>query len=195
DPTATTGQTISLNESRESEINSVLEILRSRALFEITVDRIGPARVLGGDALEEGVTAAEVAKYRERAIERLAKSSQIYAVRRSSIISVSCKARSPELAQEIVRTLMDAYLERHLDANRTAGSLPFFTEQAELLRTQLVEAEAELLRRKNGMKLTSVEGERANLLAAIASVDADILTTERERAGSAARRQELQDSL
>ena len=32
DPTATTGQTVAVNESRTSEINSVLEILKSRLM-------------------------------------------------------------------------------------------------------------------------------------------------------------------
>ena len=42
DPTATTGQVISIGQSRESEINSELEILKSRALALKIVDAIGP---------------------------------------------------------------------------------------------------------------------------------------------------------
>ncbi len=41
DPTATTGQTVQLADSREREIFSVLELLRSRALFENVVDQLG----------------------------------------------------------------------------------------------------------------------------------------------------------
>lgn len=41
DPTATTGQTVQLADSREREITSVLELLRSRALFEKVVDQLG----------------------------------------------------------------------------------------------------------------------------------------------------------
>jgi len=40
-PTATTGQIISMGQSRKSEINSELEVLRSRALAEKVVDAIG----------------------------------------------------------------------------------------------------------------------------------------------------------
>ena len=46
DPTATTGQTISIGQSRESEINSELEILKSRELAERVVDKIGPKAFL-----------------------------------------------------------------------------------------------------------------------------------------------------
>ena len=45
DPTATLGQDsiIAVPQSRESEINSVVEILQSRILLEKVVDALGPA--------------------------------------------------------------------------------------------------------------------------------------------------------
>lgn len=46
DPTATTGQTVQLADSREREITSVLELLRSRALFEKVVDEVGVDSIL-----------------------------------------------------------------------------------------------------------------------------------------------------
>ncbi len=46
DPTATTGQTVSLSESREREINSILELLRSRELCEQVVDKLGVDNIL-----------------------------------------------------------------------------------------------------------------------------------------------------
>src|SRR5215510_9290552 len=41
DPTATTGQIIPVSVSRESEVASVLEMLRSRVMIEKLVDEIG----------------------------------------------------------------------------------------------------------------------------------------------------------
>ena len=46
DPTATTGQVIQLGQTRESEINSELDILKSRELALKVVDAIGPAKFL-----------------------------------------------------------------------------------------------------------------------------------------------------
>jgi len=46
DPTATTGQTVQLADSREREIYSVLELLRSRALYEKVVDQLGVDSIL-----------------------------------------------------------------------------------------------------------------------------------------------------
>jgi uncharacterized protein involved in exopolysaccharide biosynthesis len=46
DPTATTGQVISLGHTRENEINSELDILKSRELAVKVVDAIGPEKFL-----------------------------------------------------------------------------------------------------------------------------------------------------
>lgn len=46
DPTATTGQMVSLADSREREIVSALELLRTRALFEEVVDELGVDKIL-----------------------------------------------------------------------------------------------------------------------------------------------------
>lgn len=46
DPTATTGDTVQLQASRESEINSVMEMLHGRALSERVVERLGVDTVL-----------------------------------------------------------------------------------------------------------------------------------------------------
>jgi len=72
DPTATTGQVISIGQSRESEINSELEILKSRELAEKVVDTIGPKvflEPLDERALGEG-SSLRAAQDRFRAIRK-----------------------------------------------------------------------------------------------------------------------------
>src|SRR4051812_47968052 len=51
DPTATTGQTVSIYESRESEINSILEVLRSREVTGGVVDVLGVNAILHAGAI------------------------------------------------------------------------------------------------------------------------------------------------
>ena len=46
DPTATTRQIMPVSVSRETEVNSVLEMLRSRVIIEKLVDEIGPDAIL-----------------------------------------------------------------------------------------------------------------------------------------------------
>ena len=47
DPTATMGQTISIYEARETELNSVADVLGSRSVLELVVDRLGAETILG----------------------------------------------------------------------------------------------------------------------------------------------------
>lgn len=58
DPTATMGQNISVQDSRETELNSVLGVLRSRAVSEAVVDRLGADVVLGKVPPQTGAGAA-----------------------------------------------------------------------------------------------------------------------------------------
>ena len=48
DPTVTTGQVMGIGQSREIEINSEMEILKSRELAERVTDTFGPKVILGG---------------------------------------------------------------------------------------------------------------------------------------------------
>jgi uncharacterized protein involved in exopolysaccharide biosynthesis len=54
DPTATTGQVISVGPSRDSEINSEIEILKSRELAQKVVDAVGPKAILEGIESKSG---------------------------------------------------------------------------------------------------------------------------------------------
>ena len=56
DPTASGGQMVALYESRESEINSLIEILRSRAILDRVVAELGPEYVLFGDPVADAAS-------------------------------------------------------------------------------------------------------------------------------------------
>jgi uncharacterized protein involved in exopolysaccharide biosynthesis len=150
DPTATTttGQTISYYDSRESEINSVLDVLQSRIITERVVDHIGPEEILNGGS------------NREQAIRTLTKTVFVSHAKKSSVISIACRARSPELAQHIVDTFVSVFNEEHLRVNRTEGSHQFFADQADALQKQLIEARKQLADAKSAVGLVSLEGQR-----------------------------------
>jgi polysaccharide biosynthesis protein PslE len=55
DPTATLGATpmLAIQQTRENEINSIIEIIHSRVLIDKVVDAIGPAVILGSEPFHE----------------------------------------------------------------------------------------------------------------------------------------------
>ena len=175
DPTATMNEVINVNDSRESEINSELEILRSRVLLEDVVERLGPNDVLSrsADNSQAGTIVAQLKAARtwlsgdislaERAVTKLEKSIEISSPRKSNVLRVTCKAGDPKQAQRILQAFLDSYMIRHAEANRTQGSHEFFADQSEILRVQLAKADADLSDAKNRIGMASVDGQRENV--------------------------------
>jgi uncharacterized protein involved in exopolysaccharide biosynthesis len=194
DPTATMHETISVNESRESEINSELEILRSRALLEDVVAQLGADEVLAdGPASEAGwmdslklpVEAASTwlngsVSADEKAVTKLEKSISITSPRKSSVLIVKCKASDPRKAQLILDSFVGAYQVRHGKANRTAGSYDFFVTQAKLVDEQLAAAKQELRDAKSEDGVASIEGQRLNVETQANAIEVAILENQRE---------------
>ena len=184
DPTATTaGQIVSLSGNRESEINSVLEVLRSRSIIERVFETITP------DAAQMS------AGNRERAVSSLLKDISIYSPKASSVIVLTYKTGSPELAQNTLNTLLDVSLKEHLRVNRTSGSYKFFDEQADLLKKQLDEAGEALRDAKNRYGLVTLEGRRAALEQQLGSVKSQLRESEAGFAASEAKSGNLQKNV
>ena len=171
DPTATLGQNpiVAIPQSREREINSVVEILHSRTRVEKVVDALGPKEIIGRDD-------------REKAIRRVAKKLKIEAAKKSSVINVTFRGPTPELCQSVVAKLIDTYLDEHGRLNRTHGSHEFFVEQTRRLREKLSRNEAALRDLKNETGLASPAAQRKQLVTRIGRLEDDLLKTEELRA-------------
>jgi uncharacterized protein involved in exopolysaccharide biosynthesis len=213
DPTATTGQRIDVFESRENEINSVLEILRSRALLEKVVDDVGVAKILDQPKPtdDEGVLAQanlsplgvvsshilsqDEISDREQAIRELGDSVHMFAGEKSSVITVRSESRSPELAQDIAQAFVDRFMEEHLRVTRTEGSQEFFAEQAAYLEQQWDEAASELSRAKNELGVISISAQRDLIQKQLGDLTDQQTKTESELAAANARVGELKKTL
>jgi uncharacterized protein involved in exopolysaccharide biosynthesis len=175
DPTATTNDVINVNESREGEINSELEILRARVLLEDVVENLGADDVLSHESKKgwlstliaplvalKTLLAGDVGPT-EKAVIKLQKTLVVTSPKKSNVVLIKCKANDPARAQRILSTFVSAYLVRHGQANRTVGSYEFFVDQSELLHNQLTKVQEELRDDKNLNGLLSIEGQRDNL--------------------------------
>lgn len=174
DPTATTGQVMPISVSRETEVNSVLEMLRSRVMIEKLVDEIGPDVILRPATTETSsvpqtssmlsnlasMIELDPVSDREKAVSRVMKQLDVAVEKKSDVITVSGTAKSPELAQLIVAKFINIYLGAHVQMHRTAGSQTFFAEQTQLLQKHLSDALAKLCTAKNEMGVVSVEAQR-----------------------------------
>ena len=102
DPTVNIGQTVATSESREREMNSILEILGSRELLDRVVDEIGPAEILatGPAPAEQGEDLPDDQHARDRAVRELAKRITSELSKDSNVVNVSSRAADPHLAQK-----------------------------------------------------------------------------------------------
>ena len=193
DPTATTGETITLQKTQTDEINSALNLLSSRAVLEKVAERVGAKRIiedLPSGSSKSDAAAKSASQIRQAldsasaklagvlqtlrlydpgsdldmAVRRLQNGVTTFAPKESTIISVKYSAASPELAHDVVDAVTAVFLEEHVKLGQTEGSLAFFSEQVDKLHNELVAAQAELRDRKNAYQLTVPSADRESVV-------------------------------
>lgn len=184
DPTAIKEQSIQFSQSQEIELNSIVEILRSKEMYGRVVDAVGADIILGREPNGNKSDKQQLAE-RNKAIKVLDKRLEVYSPKLSTVVDVRYDAGSPELAQQVVAALLDEYLEEHLQVNRTAGSHEFFEQQTELLRKQLERQTADLRDEKNRIGVASIKNKQAALENHIDTVELQRIAITTQRASSA----------
>ncbi len=182
DPTTTLGQNavLAIPQSRDSEINSVVEILRGRLLAEKVTDAVGPGVVLGSSS-EPGPDA------RILAVRKLMKKLGVDRVRKTNVILVTYEGQSPELAQIVVTKLIEFFLDEHIRLNRTSGAHDFLTEQTARLKKELTRREEELSELENETGLISPGSQREIAVSRIGRLEDELSTTAAAISGSKAK--------
>ncbi len=183
DPSATTGQTVNIQKSLDSEINSMLQILGSHETVKRVVNDIGPDAILANSISSNGAPAkketptwslkdwisdlkGKIIKNEfsptktETAIKLLRERSSFSAPKDSNVLKIICQAGHPELARKISASWASAFVEEHLRVTRTNGSLSFFSDQVEKNKSRLSEVQRELRDAKSKAGLVSIEGQR-----------------------------------
>ena len=183
DPTATTGSTISVLDTRDNEINSIRDMLYSRGIVEKVVDRIGPDVILGGAELSDETKERDPLEKdylnspRQNAIKTLIQDMYVVSSRKSSVLTLHVGASSPELAQRILKEYLDVYQILHTDAHQTPASNDFFGEQSQLKRRQWQESLKALQIAKEDAGVVSIEGARDNLKAQTHTIESSLMET------------------
>lgn len=208
DPSATTSQTLMLQKTQEEEVNSALDLLRSRRIAERTVDKLGAENINAG-ALPSGHTEpldplskflqpvtnlvqntlpqllvaagikAEISE-RELAVMELTKSLTIRAERRSAVVSIEAFAKTPEMAQAIAQTVGEEFISEYLEVTHNSGSYAFFSSQAH----EANEARSTLGEIKNSFmqdrKLVTIAANQSILIDQLGTIEREVITARAE---------------
>ena len=187
DPTATTGQVVMVNETRENEINSIFELLKSRVILSNVVAAVGEQVVLDNGSPEMDVQMAgmfsmlslsPMYSLEDAAVKRLANNLKITAVKKSNVINISYDAGSPELARDIVTSVIDQAREMHGRVNRIQGSHEFFRAQSKQASETLAKLEQQLLEEKSRCGIASVEDQRMLKMQQVSELETKLLAIE-----------------
>jgi uncharacterized protein involved in exopolysaccharide biosynthesis len=216
DPSATTSGTISLNESRETEIKSIVEVMRSREMAGAVVDEIGPERILESrwelpsfslskltaffKSESEEADSLPPAEYerlqkRDLAIKKVQDNIEIDAEKKTTVIYVWATAQSPKLAQKIAQSYLDNYERMHLDVNSTDHSFDFFDKQFAAQETAVNDALTAIKNFRNENEFLSIGGARNLLQTKIDSLQLEIQRTESQIDATQARLAEYEHQL
>jgi uncharacterized protein involved in exopolysaccharide biosynthesis len=165
------------NGVNQAELNSQIEIIRSRDLIEEALSHLGveakeptpPPVGITGLAWTISNAPKQLARRLYRSMHNLkdiGPSSPLYwqvtdilsrletnAVKESNVIEVALTSPDPIWARNFVNALTSAYVDRHAQMGGSTQAEDFFTKQSELLRQKLTDSEAALhqLREKAGV--------------------------------------------
>ena len=191
DPTVTTGQVVNVQQSAEAQLNSELEILRSRQVTSRVIERLGAENFVSkGKA--KGLSPEEL---REEAHEVLEKNWSLEVIHQTSIITVSYQATDPGFAKNVVDRLLESYLEEHISAYRTSGSFEFFDRETETISRSLGDMEAELRDLRNRMSVGRLDDQRANLMDRIGGLERAIADAAADSSATRAKIGSMRETL
>lgn len=216
DPTVTTSQTLLLQKSQEEDVNSALQILQSRQVLEMVVDKLGEGPIHDGylpsegqpqapstvkrllrsarDAMNELISASGLRddiSNREMAVMALVGAINFEAPKKSTVITVEAVSKSPEMAQAIAQAVVDSFQALHRQTMQTKGSLSFFVEQTEMATKRLQDAQEKKRAFLEERKFVSIEAKQEIVKEQVASIEMDLLTTQRELEQALAKSRQL----
>jgi len=130
------------NEVTEEELNSEIELLQSDDVLRRVVVSCGLDQ--RKSSLEYVLGSYSAEKRIAKATARLASNLQIEPLKKSNLISVTYTSQDPQLAARVLKSLGDAYLQKHVEVHTPPGQVQFFDQETARSQKNLADAEAQL---------------------------------------------------
>jgi len=121
---------------------------------------------------------------RDRAVRALVQDLEVVPVAKSNIIRVAYQASTPQVSQEVLTKVIEAFLEAHGRLNRSPGADQFLADQTDRLRAELDGTEQSLRQLKEDTGLVSPEGRKDILVKRVGRLEDDLLQASAELAAA-----------
>jgi uncharacterized protein involved in exopolysaccharide biosynthesis len=136
----------------QEDINSEVELLRSRDLLEsvVAASGLGARKYSPWERMVERISnltggARSVPEARlARSVQDLQSRLIVDPLKKTTLIRVAYASRDPRLAARVLQTLAVLYQEKHAAVHRPVGTFSFFDQQASHYRDELAAAETRL---------------------------------------------------
>lgn len=155
----------------EEDINSEVALIRSRDLLASVVEvhhLDAPGTHPWSRLLEklEGGPAVRT----DKAIRRLASNLRVEAIKKSNVIEVGYSSNDPALSAQVLKTLANQYMARHVELHESRGAYDFFAQQANQFQAVLIKAEADLEQFSHAYSTAAPQVERDLMLQKMADL-------------------------
>jgi uncharacterized protein involved in exopolysaccharide biosynthesis len=177
----------------EEEVNSEAELMHDGEILRTVVQRTGLASE--GSSWFWNVIGDDPEKRLARAVRRMDKRLTVEPIRKTALVDVKYESSDPEQTGKVLRSLADAYLERHHQVHRASGEFGFFDQQVTQSRHSLETAELQLAEFTRDQGVVSASQERDMALQKLSDADADDRRTQVELAENTERIRALQTKL
>jgi uncharacterized protein involved in exopolysaccharide biosynthesis len=171
------------NDVTEEEINSEVELLKSRDLMEKVVLQSGLDRLKQGffgtqDVLSGSRGDSERDRRISAAVQVLEKRLQVSLVKKTNLINVTYEASDPRLAAAVLKSVADEYLAKHVAVYRVPGASSFFESESERYKEKLSVAETRLNDFDEAENVVAPKLEKDITVQKLADFDASLRTSQ-----------------
>jgi uncharacterized protein involved in exopolysaccharide biosynthesis len=176
----------------DTEVNSEIELIKSRDLLEKVVTACGLQNMVSRFWPYPSWLGRDPQKMLATAVRNLQTALKVELLAKTSLISVTYDAASPQQAAQVLNTLVNLYMEKHMAVHQPAGTFEFFQRQTQQYEQGLAQAESRLVefRRKEGV--VSPEQEKVATLQKLSEFRAELKQTQASIAETEQRRQALE---
>ncbi len=158
-----------IGEVDEAEVNSEMELLRSRDILQAIVNDAKLYR-----PYEKGKPLAPSHLSVQRAVLRLEKDLNVSALRKTNIIEVRYRTGDPDQAAFVLSDLTNRYLTKHLLVHSAPGTYKFFADEVANYRSQWEQAQMAVSDFHRQKHLFAMDQQQTAVIARLESVDAQL---------------------
>jgi uncharacterized protein involved in exopolysaccharide biosynthesis len=177
----------------EEEVNSEAELMHDDEILRTVVQSTG--LTAESSTWFWNIVGDNEEKRLARAVRRMARRLTVEPIRKTAMIDVKYESSDSEQTAKVLRSLANAYLERHHQVHRASGAFDFFERQVTQSRHNLETVELQLAEFTRDQGVVSASQERDMALQKLSEADADDRRTQVELAENSERIRALQAKI